>query len=61
LPVEEPKRQNIMDALMNRFHAHQKANYKDQLFLQNNGEHMKLLNNIMGQINHNKDDNRSIL
>ena len=46
---------------MNRFHTQQKANYKDQLFIQNNGQHMKLLNNIMGQINHNKDDNKSIL
>ena len=37
LPVEEPKRQNIMDALLSRFNNQHKNNYKDQLYLQNNG------------------------
>jgi hypothetical protein len=61
LPVEEPKRQNIMDALLTRFHNQNKSNYKDQLYLQNNAEQMKLLNNVMNQINQNKDDNKSLL
>ena len=61
LPISESQRQNIMDALLSRFNSQHKPNYKDQLYLHNNGEHMKLLNSVVNNLNQNKEDNKYML
>lgn len=44
-----------MDALLSRLNNQQKSNYRDQLYLHNNGEHMKLLNKVVNHMGQNKD------
>lgn len=62
LPVEEPKRQRILDALLSRFNSNNhKNNYKDQLYNHNQGEHLKLINNIVNHLNLSKEDKQQVL